>query len=74
MSCSMSTEQKMCEEKIFQLQPMSNALISVTVVTYSDTRFAAKNSGLSCLALIFKLSYTRMTILHAKNQFKGGEI
>ena len=70
MSCSMSTEQKMCEEKIFQLQ----ALISVTVVTYSDTRFAAKNSGLSCLALIFKLSYTRMTILHAKNQFKGGEI
>ena len=32
--------------------------------------FALKNSGVSCLALIFSLSNPRMTILHAKKQFQ----
>ena len=33
-------------------------------------RFAGKNSGISCLALIFNLSNPRMKILHAKKWFK----
>ena len=46
----MITEQKMCKHCkviIFQLQSMSYAR------TFIDKRFAAKNSGISCLALIF---------------------
>ena len=43
---------------------MSNAIIGV------NQRFAVKNSGISCLALIFNLRNQGMTILHAKNQFK----
>ena len=31
-----------------------------------DQRFVFKNSGISCLALIFNLNNLRMTILHAK--------
>ena len=30
-------------------------------------RFAFKNSGMACLALIFNLTYLRLTILHPKN-------
>ena len=33
-------------------------------------KMAVKNSGISCLALIFDLRNQRMTILHAKNMFK----
>ena len=51
-----------------QLQSMSNALMCIY------KRFSAKNSGISCLALIFYLSNPRTTImrmiLHAKNRFK----
>ena len=38
-----------------------------------DQRFAFKNSGISCLALMFNLSYQRMTILHAKKGVAGCE-
>ena len=41
---------------------MSNAIRCI------DHRFAFKNSGIACLALIFNLSYLRSTILHPKNQ------
>ena len=64
MSCSMSIEQKMCKVKIFQLQSISNAMI------YIDKRFVVKNSGISCLALIFNLSNPRTTVLHVKIRFK----
>ena len=57
-------KQKMCEEKIFQLQSMQNAKISV------DQRFAVKNSGTSCLALIFDLNNTKMNIQQANTQSK----
>ena len=42
MSCSMSIEQNLCEEKIFQLQAVSNAIRCI------DQRFVFKNSGISC--------------------------
>ena len=64
MSCSMINEQKLCEVKIFQLQSMSNA------IRYINQRFAFMNSGFSCLALIFNLSYLRSTILHAKKRLQ----
>ena len=53
------------EEKIFQLQCMSNAII------FSNERFAVQNSALSFLALMFSLSVQkwRSWFLHAKNQF-----
>ena len=60
ISCSMSNKQKLCKVKIFQLQSMSNAIRGI------DQRFSFKNSGISCLALIFNLSYPRTKILHAK--------
>ena len=41
---------------------MSNAIRCI------DHRFAFKNSGIACLALIFNLSYLRLTILHPKKQ------
>ena len=61
-SCSMSIEQKLCEEKLdlFQLQSMSNQ------ITCIDKSFAVKNSGISWMPLIFNLSNPRTTILHAK--------
>ena len=59
----MSNEQKLCKVKIFQLQSMLNAIRCI------DPRFAFKNSGLSCLALIFHLSNLRTTTLHAKKRF-----
>ena len=62
MSCLMSIEQKLCEVKIFQLQSMSNAIRCI------DQRFAFKNSGISCLALIFNLSNLRTTVLHSKKR------
>ena len=37
---------------------------------YVDQRFAFKNSGTSCLALMFNLSYPRTTILQAKKLFQ----
>ena len=43
-------EQKLCKVKKFQLQSMSNAIRCI------DHRFAFKNSGFACLALIFNLS------------------
>ena len=53
----MSTfSKKLFQVKKFQLQSMSNA------ITCIDKRFAVKNSGISCLALIFSLSNLR-TIL-----------
>ena len=47
---------KLCEVKIFQLQSMSNAIRCI------DHRFAFKNSGIACLALIFNLNYLRSII------------
>ena len=49
----MSNEQKMCKVKIFQLQYMKNAIKCI------DQRFAFKNSGILCLALMFNLSNLR---------------
>ena len=45
---------------IFQLQSMSNAIRCI------DQRFAFKNYGISCFALIFHLNNPRMTVLYAK--------
>ena len=56
----MSIEQKLCKVKIFQLQSMSNAIRCI------DQRFAFKNSGISCLALIFNFNNPRTTVLKAK--------
>ena len=50
LSCLISIEPKLCEEKVFQLQSKLNAIICIY------ERFAVKNSGISCLALIFNLS------------------
>ena len=41
---------------------MSNAIRAF------DHRFAFKNFGIACLALLFNLSYLRSTILHPKKQ------
>ena len=35
-----------------------------------DQRFEFKNTGIACLALMFNLSYLRLTILHAKKQLQ----
>ena len=43
---------------------MSNAIRCI------DKRFAFKNSGIACLALIYNLSYQRSTILHPKKQLQ----
>ena len=64
MSCSMSNEQKLCKVRIFQLQDMLNALTCI------NQRFVLKNSGISCLAMIFNLSNLRMTILDAKKMLQ----
>ena len=58
----MSVEQKLCKVKIFQLKSMSNVRRCI------DQRYAFKNSGISCLALMFNLSNLRTTILHSKKQ------
>ena len=63
-SSSTRIELNLCEVKIFLLQSLSNA------ITCIDQRFADKDSGISCLALIFNLSNPNRTMLHAKNQFK----
>ena len=47
------------QNEIFQLQSMLN------VIKCIDQRFAFKNSGISCLALIFNLNNLRTTILYA---------
>ena len=57
MSCSMSIEQKLCKVKLFQLQSMLNMSRCI------DQRFAFKNYGVSCLALIFYLKNPSMTVL-----------
>ena len=44
-----SFKQKICEEKIFQLQSMLNAIICI------EKMFAVKNSGVSCLISMFDL-------------------
>ena len=64
VSCLMNIEQKLCKEKIFQLKSMPNTIRCI------DKRFEVKNSGISCLALIFNLSNPRMTILHPKKWFQ----
>ena len=46
---------------------MSNAIRCI------NQRFAFKNSGISCLALIFNLKNPRMTVLYAKILVAGGE-
>ena len=51
----------MCEEKIFQLQSMSDAIIDVN--QYLD----AKNSGASCLTLIFGLRNPTLKTQLVKN-------
>ena len=56
----MSIEQKLCKEKILQIQSMFNVIICMIV------RFAAKNLGISYMALTFNLSKLKMKILHAK--------
>ena len=43
----MSNEQKWCKVKKFQLQSMLNAIKCI------NQRFALKNSGFSCLSLIY---------------------
>ena len=43
---------------------MSNAIRCI------NQRFAFKNSGIACLALIFNLSYPRSTIVHAKKRLQ----
>ena len=40
----------------------------LNVIRCKDQRFAFKNSGISCLVLIFNLSNLRTTILHSKKQ------
>ena len=45
MSCSMSIEQKLCEEDTFQLQYMSNAILCI------DKRFVVKNSDIYLVLL-----------------------
>ena len=62
----MSIEQKLCEVKIFQLQSMSNAIRCI------GQRF--KDSGITCLALIFNLKNPSMTVLYAKKSVAGGKI
>ena len=39
-----------------------------------DQRFAFKNSGISCLSLIFNLNNPRTTVLYAKKSVAGGEV
>ena len=68
MSCSMSIEQKLCKLKIYQLQSMLNAIRCI------DQRFVFKNSGISCLALIFNLKNLSTTVLYAKISVAGCEI
>ena len=60
----MSIEQKMCEVKI----SISNAIRCI------DQRFAFKNYGISCLALILNLKNPSTTVLYAKKSVAGGEI
>ena len=64
----MSIEQKLCKLKIYQLQSMLNAIRCI------DQRFVFKNSGISCLALIFNLKNLSTTVLYAKKLVAGGEI
>ena len=59
----MGIQQELCEEKIFKLHSISKAIICI------HTRFAVKNSCISCLALMFNSSSQRMKILHKKNGF-----
>ena len=49
---------------MFQLQSMSIAIRCIHKL------FAFKNSGISCLALIYNLSNLRRTILHAKKRLQ----
>ena len=51
----MSIEQKMCQEKTFQLQSMSDAIRCI------NKGFAVYNSGISCLA-----NMTRYTIFSSR--------
>ena len=62
----MSIEENVCKEKKFH----TSTPIYVQCDKLYRQRFAVKNSGMCCLALIFNLSYLRMTILHAKNRLK----
>ena len=63
----MTIEQKLCEVKIFQIQYMSNAIKCTDQrFAFKNFRISCKNSGISCLALIFNLSYPRKTVLYAK--------
>ena len=64
----MSIEQNWFKVKIFQLQSMLNAIRCI------NQRFAFKNSGISCLALIFNLNNPITTVLHAKKLVAGCEM
>ena len=62
-TCSISIEQKMCEEKTLQPQSLSNAMRCF------DQRFAVENFWASCLIKIFDLSHPKVKIQHAKIWF-----
>ena len=64
----MSIEQKLRKESIFQVQSVFNVMVCF------DQRFAVKNSGLSCLALIFYLSNSNIKILNSTLFQQGAEI
>ena len=57
-------ERKMCKEKIFHLQSISNAKIRV------DQSFAVKNCGVPCLTSMFEMRNPKVKILQVKNRFK----
>ena len=58
----MSIEHKLCEVKRYQATRCINQ------------RFVFKNSGISCLALIFNLKNLSTTVLYEKKSVAGGEI
>ena len=68
MSCWVSIKQNLCKLKIFPLQSMWNAIRCI------DQRFAFKNSGISCLAMIFNLNNQKTTVWCAKKSVAVGEI
>ena len=54
--------------QIFQLQSMLN------VMRCMNERCVFKNSGFSCLALIFNLKNSSVAVLYAKQLVAGGKI
>ena len=46
----------------------------LNVIRCINQRFALKNSGILCLALIFDLNNLKTTVVYAKKSVAGGEI